>query len=76
MEAVREIIKDKCINSLLFFTRFIFKENTGNRFEVAPFHIQMAETLEKVSKGEINRLIINIPPRYGKTEIAVKMFMA
>ena len=76
MEAVREIIKDKCINSLLFFTRFIFKENTGNRFEVAPFHIQMAETLEKVSKGEIKRLIINIPPRYGKTEIAVKMFMA
>lgn len=76
MEAVREIIKDKCIDSLLFFTRFIFKENTGNKFEVAPFHIELAQTLEKVSKGEINRLIINIPPRYGKTEIAVKMYIA
>ena len=76
MEAVREVIKDKCIDSLLFFTRFIFKENTGNKFEVAPFHIELAQTLEKVSKGEINRLIINIPPRYGKTEIAVKMFIA
>ena len=76
MEAVREVIKNKCIDSLLFFTRFIFKENTGNKFEVAPFHIEMAQTLEKVSKGEIKRLIINIPPRYGKTEIAVKMFIA
>ena len=76
MEAVREVIKNKCIDSLLFFTRFIFKENTGNKFEVAPFHIELAQTLEKVSKGEIKRLIINIPPRYGKTEIAVKMFIA
>ena len=76
MEAINEVIKDKCIDSLLFFTRFIFKENTGNKFEVAPFHIELAQTLEKVSKGEINRLIINIPPRYGKTEIAVKMFIA
>jgi len=76
MEAISEVIKNKCIDSLLFFTRFIFKENTGNRFEVAPFHIELAQTLEKVNKGEIKRLIINIPPRYGKTEIAVKMFMA
>ena len=51
MEAVREVIKNKCIDSLLFFTRFIFKENTGNRFEVAPFHIEMASTLKKVNKG-------------------------
>lgn len=76
MEAISEVIKNKCIDSLLFFTRFIFKENTGNKFEVAPFHIELAQTLEKVSKGEINRLIINIPPRYGKTEIAVKMYIA
>ena len=76
MEAISEVIKNKCIDSLLFFTRFIFKENTGNKFEVAPFHIELAQTLEKVNKGEINRLIINIPPRYGKTEIAVKMFIA
>jgi hypothetical protein len=58
----------------LFFTRYIFKENTGNKFEVAPFHVKLAETLEAVNRGEIKRLIINIPPRYGKTEIAVKMF--
>ena len=73
---IDEIIKQKCENSLLFFTRYIFKENTGKKFQVAEFHKTLAETLEKVNRGEIKRLIINVPPRYGKTEIAVKMFIA
>lgn len=73
---INEIIKQKCEDSLLFFTRYIFKENTGNKFEVAEFHKTLANTLHKVHNGEIKRLIINIPPRYGKTEIAVKMFIA
>jgi len=59
-----------------FLRRYLFKENTGSKFEVAEFHKELASTLEKVAKGEITRLIINIPPRYGKTEIAVKMFIA
>jgi len=74
--SINHIIKEKCESSLLFFTRYIFKENTGNKFEVAPFHVKLAETLEAVNRGEIKRLIINIPPRYGKTEIAVKMYIA
>ncbi len=74
--SIDAIVKEKCKNSLLFFTRYLFKENTGSKFEVAEFHKELASTLEKVAKGEITRLIINIPPRYGKTEIAVKMFIA
>ena len=74
--SIDAIVKEKCENSLLFFTRYLFKENTGSKFEVAEFHKELASTLEKVAKGEITRLIINIPPRYGKTEIAVKMFIA
>ena len=31
--------------------------------------------LERVFKGEVTRLIINMPPRYSKTEIAVKGFI-
>ena len=73
---INEIIKQKCEDSLLFFTRYIFKENTGKKFEVAEFHKTLANTLHKVHKGEIKRLIINIPPRYGKTELAVKMYIA
>ena len=76
MKNINGIIKEKCESSLLFFTRYIFKENTGIKFEVANFHIELAETLERVYRGEIKRLIINIPPRYGKTEIAVKMYIS
>ena len=74
--SISGIIKQKCENSLLFFTRYIFKENTGKKFQVAEFHETLADTLHKVHKGEIKRLIINIPPRYGKTELAVKMYIA
>jgi len=74
--SINAIIKQKCEDSLLFFTRYIFKENTGKKFQVAEFHETLAETLHKVHKGEIKRLIINIPPRYGKTEIAAKMYIA
>ena len=76
MKNINRLIKEKCKDSLLFFTRYIFKENTGIKFEVANFHIQLANTLEQVFNGDIKRLIINIPPRYGKTEIAVKMYIA
>jgi|TARA_Y100000015_G_C2394980_1_gene92231 predicted phage terminase large subunit-like protein len=76
MKNINGIIKSKCEDSLLFFTRYIFKENTGIKFEVANFHIQLANTLEQVFNGDIKRLIINIPPRYGKTEIAVKMYIS
>ena len=74
--SINGIIKQKCEDSLLFFTRYIFKENTGKKFQVAKFHKTLADTLHKVHKGEIKRLIINIPPRYGKTELAVKMYIA
>ena len=74
--SISGIIKQKCEDSLLFFTRYIFKENTGKKFQVAEFHETLADTLHKVHKGEIKRLIINIPPRYGKTELSVKMYIA
>lgn len=70
------VLKNLCENSLLFFTRYIYKENHNRSFVVSEHFIKIAETLEKVVSGEINRLIINIPPRYGKTELAVKAFVA
>ena len=71
-----KVLKVKCEKDLLFFTRYIYKENTNRNFKTAPHFIEIAKTLHKVHKGEINRLIINIPPRYGKTELAVKCFIA
>ena len=69
-------LKRKCESNLLFFTRYIYKENHRRNFIVAPHLIKICNYLERVVSGEIKRLIINIPPRYGKTELALKSFIA
>ena len=72
----QKVIKVKCENDLLFFTRYIYKENHRRNFIVAPHFVLIADFLTKVFNGEIKRGIINIPPRYGKTELAVKCFIS
>lgn len=37
---------------------------------------RISTTLDRVYSGHCKRLIINMPPRYGKTELAVKYFIA
>lgn len=72
----KKVLKVKCENDFLFFTRYIYKENQRRNFIIAPHFVIIAKALEKVYNGETKRLIINIPPRYGKTELAVKCFIA
>lgn len=72
----QKVLKVKAENDLLFFTRYIYKENHRRNFIIAPHFVLIAEALTKVYKGQTKRLIINIPPRYGKTELSVKCFIA
>lgn len=71
-----KVIYVKCKGSFLFFVRYMFKNLYGTKYIVAEHHLRIAETLEKVVRGEILKLVINIAPRYGKTELAVKMWIA
>ena len=71
-----KVIKHRCERDLLFFTRYLFKENHNKYFAVAKHHKLIADALMKVISGDTKRLIINIPPRYSKTELAVKNFIA
>lgn len=71
-----KVLKVMCENDLLFFTRYIFKENHRRNFNIAPHFVKIAKALQDVVDGKTKRLIINIPPRYGKTELAVKNFIA
>ena len=73
---IEKVLKVKYENDFLFFTRYIYKENQRRNFIIAPHFVIIAKALEKVYNGETKRLIINIPPRYGKTELAVKCFIA
>lgn len=62
--------------SLLFQTRYLFKKSTNKKFIVGEHHSQIANVLELVLKGMLTKVMINIAPRYGKTELAVKNFVA
>lgn len=65
-----------CTSSVLNFTRFFFVECFKRKFVVGQHHLRIAEALDKVVAGEIKNLIINIAPRFGKTELAVKNFIS
>lgn len=45
-------------------------------YEAARHHVYLAEKLERVAAGDIKRLIVNMPPRSGKTELSSKIFPA
>lgn len=63
-------------SSTLNFTLYFFKELYKRGFVIGQHHIRIAEALDRVMRGESTRLMINMPPRYGKTEQAVKGFIA
>lgn len=73
---VIKITKVKALSSLMFFTRYFFKHTNKKKWELNDHHMQICEALDKVVSGEIKRLIINIAPRYSKTELAVRSFIA
>ncbi len=75
-EHVVERIRQRCKQQFLFFTKYFFLKRFNRKFVVGEHHTQITEVLEKVYSGEITRLIINIAPRYSKTELAVKNFIA
>src|ERR1700730_3437518 len=70
-------LKEELLSSLLFFTRTFFKLRTGHDFELSEpdgresHYITICRELMKVFNGETTRLIINVPPRYGKTELLI-----
>lgn len=63
-------------NDLYFFTRWMFMQRRGYKWLRAPHHKQICDALMRVFNGDCKRLIINIPPRYSKTELAVVNFIA
>lgn len=71
-----EVLRNWLLASPLNFTRYMFKSMYRQRFIVGRHHELISEALHRVLAGECRRLIINIAPRYGKTELAVKNFVA
>lgn len=61
---------------LYFFSRWMFLRRKGFQWRRALHHKLVCDALMRVFRGECKRLIINIPPRYSKTELAVVNFIA
>lgn len=72
----KELLKLEMLTSFEKFTKAIFKAQYHRSFIVAEHHKRIIEVLQDVVDGKCKRLIINIGPRYGKTELVIKMFIS
>ena len=68
--------RDMARDDLYFFSRYMFKLRRGYAWIRADHHAAICDALMRVFRGECKRLIINVPPRYSKTELAVVNFAA
>lgn len=71
-EAAKELLaRRNSRKNLIEFTEYTFP-----KYRAAQHHRLIAEHLEKVERGEIDRLMITMPPRHGKSELATRRFPA
>ncbi len=70
--AAQELLRRKdATENLIAFTEYTFP-----RYRTAEHHRTIASQLERIERGEIDRLMLLVPPRHGKSELASKRFPA
>lgn len=74
--AVLQVAHVWCKSSLLNHTRYFFVKQYNRKFVINSHHEKVCHVLDLVIRGVIVKVIINIAPRYSKTELAVKNFVA
>ena len=81
-KTVKDFVRKKeCEEDGMYFVRYMQKAVTGDKFNLAPFHQTIQNALDKTMlppdhPEHVNRLIINVPPGYGKTLMSSVMYMA
>lgn len=77
----RQLALLKSRDSLIEYTRYTMPDiktpddPTKSSYEVKEFHRATAKALEQVERQELSRLIICMPPRMGKSELAARRFI-
>jgi len=71
-----DILKTWCLLSVLNFTCYFFQVKNKRDFVIGEHHRKVCALLDDVLAGRVKKAIINIAPRYSKTELAVKNFIA
>lgn len=72
----KALLTVEMLTSLKSFTKVMFKQQYKREFIIAPHHEAIIGALQDVVDGKCKRLIINIAPRYGKTELVIKSFIS
>lgn len=70
----KELLQLELLSSLEKYTKAMFKAQYHRSFVVSKHHKLIFNALQDVVDGKCKRLIINMPPRYSKTEVVIKMF--
>lgn len=71
MAAAELLRRTDAAESLIAFTEYTFE-----RYRTSGHHRVVAEHLERVERGEVDRLMLLMPPRHGKSELASRRFPA
>ena len=71
-----EFHRQLLLSSVSNFTRKMFAYMNNNELLIGKHHKIIFDALNRIVSGENNRLIINVPPRYGKTLLVSQMFLA
>jgi len=67
----------KMYSSFLYFTQCMYKIRTSREFEISnpngreSHYHTIGHTFVEIVKGNLQNVVINVPPRYGKTEMAI-----
>lgn len=70
------IIREKCEEDHLFFTRYFFKTRNGFKFKLNWHHYVLASVVDRIMNGELKNILINIAPGSSKTEEVVVNLIA
>lgn len=78
---ITEARRLECELDGMYFTRYFMKQRTGTKMIIGRHHPVIQSALDRTMlppdhPDHINRLIINVPPGYTKTEMAAIHYMA
>ena len=71
-----QILQARLMGDSLSFTRYFFQKRFNRSFVVNSHHEIICKAMDRILRGDLKRVCISIAPRYGKTELAVKNFIA
>lgn len=71
LDVLKEVARRNAKNHLIDFTKYTYLN-----YQAAPHHNLLADALEQIEDRTIDRLIVSMPPRHGKSELCSIRFPA